>query len=203
MRTAYGTGKLEGETVRTWAERLGKAGLAEILKPIEGKGHETMFIDWGDADVGRVVTSPSDHSKYALYATMQGDAPYPESSFVSSSHNGRRPVTGNYNNRLSSFGGKSSHHRNRQQTGSSSMGEEAPRKAQFQLRDPPRPRVGSARLAASRAASSHSRWSDTNEDVGVIRGYVVGRSNNNPLFSSRPSRRSSDAETVSCYQLIW
>lgn len=51
LRTAYGTGKLEGETVRIWAERLGKAGLAEILKPIEGKGHDTMFIDWGDSDV--------------------------------------------------------------------------------------------------------------------------------------------------------
>ena len=194
------------ELVREEQAGSGVKGSFQQLRDIvreEGQGRlPSGRSDWGDADVGRVVTSPSDHSKYALYATMQGDAPYPESSFVSPSHNGRRPVTGNYNNRLSSFGGKSSHHRNRQQTGSSSMGEEAPRKAQFQLRDPPRPRVGSARLAASRAASSHSRWSDTNEDVGVIRGYVVGRSNNNPLFSSRPSRRSSDAEMVSCYRLV-
>jgi sulfite reductase (NADPH) hemoprotein beta-component len=51
LRTAYADGKQSGETVRSWAERLGKPGLAEVLKPIEGKGHDAMFVDWGDQEV--------------------------------------------------------------------------------------------------------------------------------------------------------
>lgn len=51
LTQGYASGKQGGETVRSWAERLGKAGLAEVLAPIEGKGHDSMFVDWGDQTV--------------------------------------------------------------------------------------------------------------------------------------------------------
>lgn len=176
--------------------------------------------DWSDADVGRVVTSPSDHSvggsKYSLFA-MQGDAPYESPSGVMSfqhSSSNRRPPGGNNNyNRLSSFG--KSHHRNhninRQQmsdlasdptaaAAASSAAVMASRKP-FQLRDPPRPKIGSSRLVGSqKAAAANNRWSSggsdsDDDDVGVVRGYVAGgRSSANLLYSSppsKPSRRSS------------
>lgn len=183
--------------------------------------------DWSDADVGRVVTSPSDHSsgvggsKYSLFA-MQGDAPYEgPSSLSSASSNNRRPAGNNNNNynRLSSFG--KSHHRNhninRQQmsdllasdptaaAAASSAAVMASRRP-FQLRDPPRPKIGSSRLVGSSQRAANNRWlsssssggsdSSNDDDVGVVRGYVAGggRTNANPFYSSppaKPSRRSS------------
>ena len=41
----------QGETVRAWAERLGKDGLAELLRPLDGAGGDDRFVDWGDDDV--------------------------------------------------------------------------------------------------------------------------------------------------------
>lgn len=192
--------------------------------------------DWSDADVGRLVTSPSDHSggggsssgsgssKYSLFA-MQGDAPYESPSSMSFQQSSNRRPSNNYNNRLSSFG-KSHHrnHNNRQQMALSDlMGSDSSSSASvaalvasrkpFQLRDPPRPKIGSSRLVGSQRAAAttsttnnnnnnnQNRWSsssiggsDSDDDVGVVRGYVVGgRSNANPLYSSsssKPSRRS-------------
>ena len=173
--------------------------------------------DWSDADIGRVVTSPSDHgssaSKYSLFA-MQGDAPYESPSLSQPSseqhhhYNARRPAAAafNYNHHNNRMPIKSQQHRNhnhnsnRQQPSVNEQLEAASRKP-FQLRDPPRARMGSTsnRLATATASSrigatgsNSNRWSDS-EDVGVIRGYMqpAGRSNNNPLFSSKPTRRSS------------
>ena len=184
----------------------------------EGRTSSSGRSDWSDADVGRLVTSPSDHSsgggssgssKYSLFA-MQGDAPYesPSSmSFQSSSY--RRPSNNNNYNRLSSFG--KSHHRNhnRQQmlvsdsdpASSAAVAAVVASRKPFQLRDPPRPKIGSSRLVGSQRAAAttanQNRWSsngsDSDDDVGVVRGYVAGsRSNANPLYSSssKPSRRS-------------
>lgn len=49
LRTAYGTGRQDGESVRGWAERLGKAGINAVLAPLDVGQVETVFIDWGDA----------------------------------------------------------------------------------------------------------------------------------------------------------
>jgi hypothetical protein len=207
-------------------------------RPSSSSSSSGRSSDWSDADVGRVVTSPSDHSssgvggsKYSLFA-MQGDAPYESPSSQSAyqqqhsssaSSNNRRPSAGNNNNnynRLSSFG--KSHHRNhninRQQmsdllasdptaaAAASSAAVMASRRP-FQLRDPPRPKIGSSRLVgSSQRAANNNRWSSSSsggspdssndDDVGVVRGYVAGggRTNANPFYSSppaKPSRRSS------------
>lgn len=49
LRQGYAAGKQAGETVRAWAERLGKDGIKGLLTPIAGAdGGGKMFIDWGD-----------------------------------------------------------------------------------------------------------------------------------------------------------
>ncbi len=48
LRTGYATGKQTGESVRAWAERLGKPGLAALLQPLEALEAEGLHIDWGD-----------------------------------------------------------------------------------------------------------------------------------------------------------
>ncbi len=50
LRDAYAGQKAEGETVRAWAERLGKDGLAGVLKPLEGVEPPEVFLDWGDSE---------------------------------------------------------------------------------------------------------------------------------------------------------
>jgi sulfite reductase (NADPH) hemoprotein beta-component len=49
LRRGYLSDRGAGESVRAWAERIGKAGLADLLKPIDGTGADGMFVDWGDA----------------------------------------------------------------------------------------------------------------------------------------------------------
>ena len=47
----YATGKVNGETVREWAPRLGKDGLKALVKPIEGEidpENEGLFFDFGE-----------------------------------------------------------------------------------------------------------------------------------------------------------
>ncbi|MCZ6482131.1 MAG: nitrite/sulfite reductase [Alphaproteobacteria bacterium] len=47
----YATGKVNGETVREWALRLGKDGLKALVKPIEGEidpENEGLFFDFGE-----------------------------------------------------------------------------------------------------------------------------------------------------------
>ncbi|MBC7907731.1 MAG: nitrite/sulfite reductase [Rhodospirillaceae bacterium] len=51
LRQSYGDAKQTGEGVRAWAERLGKPGLAAILKPLDGKTTDDLFIDWGDSNL--------------------------------------------------------------------------------------------------------------------------------------------------------
>jgi len=52
LRAAYAEAEAEnGETVRAWAERIGKEGLLKVLSPIEGKGHEQIYVDYGSEDV--------------------------------------------------------------------------------------------------------------------------------------------------------
>ena len=48
LRSALVAGQQTGETVRAWAERLGKQGLADILAPLEGKAEDGLFVDWGE-----------------------------------------------------------------------------------------------------------------------------------------------------------
>ncbi|CAA7624808.1 nitrite/sulfite reductase [Magnetospirillum sp. SS-4] len=50
LRQAIGPVRSGGEDIRAWAERIGKDGLAAILKPLEGTGGDERFVDWGDAD---------------------------------------------------------------------------------------------------------------------------------------------------------
>jgi sulfite reductase (ferredoxin) len=50
LRRAYGDARQTGEGVRAWAERLGKSGLAAILKPLDGQSSPDLFIDWGDTN---------------------------------------------------------------------------------------------------------------------------------------------------------
>lgn len=50
LRQGYQDGKLPGETVRVWAERIGKAGINELLAGLDGTGGAEAFIDWGDSE---------------------------------------------------------------------------------------------------------------------------------------------------------
>lgn len=50
LRQGYAAGKLPGEKVRGWAERLGKEGLTALLAGIGGTEGDGLFIDWGDED---------------------------------------------------------------------------------------------------------------------------------------------------------
>ena len=49
LQAGYAAGRAEGESVRAWAERLGKPGLAALLAPIEGQDADGLFVDWGEA----------------------------------------------------------------------------------------------------------------------------------------------------------
>lgn len=50
LRHAYAEGKLAGETVRQWAERLGKDGINAVLAPLTSEQNGRKFLDWGDQD---------------------------------------------------------------------------------------------------------------------------------------------------------
>jgi sulfite reductase (NADPH) hemoprotein beta-component len=51
LRRGYAEGKLPGETVRAWGERLGKSGLAVLLEPLADRmAEENLFLDWGDEE---------------------------------------------------------------------------------------------------------------------------------------------------------
>ncbi len=51
LRRAAATGRAEGESVRVWAERLGKDGIAAILAPLGPDVGDDLFVDWGDTEV--------------------------------------------------------------------------------------------------------------------------------------------------------
>ncbi len=47
----YAEGRVDGESVRKWALRIGKEGIKDLLAPVLGKSKHTdggIFIDWGD-----------------------------------------------------------------------------------------------------------------------------------------------------------
>ena len=50
LRHAYAEQKRAGETVRGWAERLGKDGIGTVLAPLQAEENGRKFLDWGDAE---------------------------------------------------------------------------------------------------------------------------------------------------------
>ena len=50
VRDGWLSGRRPGETIRAWAERLGKAGLAALLAPIDGADADGLFVDWGQSE---------------------------------------------------------------------------------------------------------------------------------------------------------
>ncbi|MDR3438238.1 nitrite/sulfite reductase [Telmatospirillum sp.] len=51
LRQGFASGRQAGESVRTWAERLGKDGLNALLAPLaEADADGKLFIDWGDVE---------------------------------------------------------------------------------------------------------------------------------------------------------
>ena len=43
--------RARGESVRAWAEGLGKDGINAILSPLDGQGGDDRFVDWGESGV--------------------------------------------------------------------------------------------------------------------------------------------------------
>jgi len=50
LRGGWVSGRGQGEAIRAWAERLGKAGLADLLAPLEGADADGLFVDWGQTE---------------------------------------------------------------------------------------------------------------------------------------------------------
>ena len=49
LREGYQSARLPGESVRGWAERIGKDGIAGLLSALGDHGGADAFIDWGDS----------------------------------------------------------------------------------------------------------------------------------------------------------
>jgi len=50
LQSGYVAGRRDAETVRAWAGRLGKDGLAALLAPLDGADADGLFVDWGEAE---------------------------------------------------------------------------------------------------------------------------------------------------------
>lgn len=50
LRDAAKVGLAQGESVRAWAERLGRAGLKDLLAPLDGRSEDGLFVDWGEEE---------------------------------------------------------------------------------------------------------------------------------------------------------
>jgi sulfite reductase (NADPH) hemoprotein beta-component len=50
LRQGYVSGRQAGESVRAWAERLGKVGIGALLAPLSDESGERVFIDWGEEE---------------------------------------------------------------------------------------------------------------------------------------------------------
>lgn len=79
LRAAHAPARAEGESVRAWAERLGKAGINAVLAPLDPSQAEAVFIDWGDAAefAGAPTTRGECAAPFAmddLFADMADDA---------------------------------------------------------------------------------------------------------------------------------
>lgn len=51
LRREIQAARAKGESARAWAERLGKDGINEVLKPLAAEDGDDLFTDWGDKDV--------------------------------------------------------------------------------------------------------------------------------------------------------
>ncbi len=51
LRQGYAAQKQDGETVRQWAERVGRAGMSALLTSLDGVDDDKMFVDFGETDV--------------------------------------------------------------------------------------------------------------------------------------------------------
>jgi len=51
LRKGYADGKRDGESVRVWAERIGRAGLADLVKSLDGVETDKLFIDYGETEI--------------------------------------------------------------------------------------------------------------------------------------------------------
>jgi sulfite reductase beta subunit-like hemoprotein len=49
LRSGWVDGRNDGESLRDWAERLGRDGLATVLAGINGADADGLFVDWGEA----------------------------------------------------------------------------------------------------------------------------------------------------------
>ena len=52
LMDGYAEGRINGESVRDWALRLGKPGLVQLLAPLEGRTAEDgakVYVDWGES----------------------------------------------------------------------------------------------------------------------------------------------------------
>ncbi len=67
LRQALVSGRVQGETVRGWAERLGKSGLEAILAPLSAKAEDGLFVDWGE---DHEFTGPNTGAKSECAATF-------------------------------------------------------------------------------------------------------------------------------------
>lgn len=50
LRDAAKVGLAQGESVRAWAERLGRTGLKDLLAPLDGRSEDGLFVDWGEEE---------------------------------------------------------------------------------------------------------------------------------------------------------
>ncbi|MBI3445767.1 MAG: nitrite/sulfite reductase [Magnetospirillum sp.] len=50
LRAELSGARAKGESPRAWAERLGKDGIADLLKPLTAGGDD-LYVDWGDAEI--------------------------------------------------------------------------------------------------------------------------------------------------------
>lgn len=68
LRHGYAAGKRPAETVRHWADRLGRDGLALLLAPLGATDNDRPFIDWGD------------HERFKGAPTLRGECAAPFAS---------------------------------------------------------------------------------------------------------------------------
>lgn len=50
LRQAFAAREQASQSVRGWAESLGKAGLEQLLAPLGAAGNDRVYLDWGDAE---------------------------------------------------------------------------------------------------------------------------------------------------------
>jgi sulfite reductase (ferredoxin) len=50
LRKGYADQKQPGETVRGWAERVGRPGMTALLASLDGVEHDKLFVDYGETD---------------------------------------------------------------------------------------------------------------------------------------------------------